>query len=528
MRFRKRYTYINDQVRKVSWRRDVSRHYSWNPECQKAPFTEQVGEPISFVHERSSVTLPAMDVGCSLIYDECQTGRWWDGRIKKWVHYPVYRFGECVHVKQAYLAHDDASLNLVREWDTYDWQIVPYGQCSFDKWALRRTLRKEKLDISCMDTFKNERVRGRSEYLPMSAWAGSRKRFTLQQEALKHFIPDLEDGFSLPIFIAELKDVPKLARDVIRMWKALLRGITAAVALLTGRAKRRAKVSLKKLGSMSGRELSNDWLSVNFGWVPFVRDIKTIVTRIYTLREDIEKYLKSANTWRTLHFQKGLSPYTFRDAAWLSDVVTDTTVSGVYGDFKFMEDITRGVTFRHVRKRSVDFVRYTATMNYRYNVPLAHNVLDTISAAMDRFGMNPSISDIWELIPFSFVVDWVFDVGHWLDQFDLTNLQQTVEVAQFCDSVKFTFRERSLYYPSTVHVQDGLVHPTGTGVDWLVANPSLPLSDYREEVYYRLRGQVHAKPEDNDLWGEIKPFQIITSVALGAQAAIGHRRWTKL
>lgn len=53
----------------------------------------------------------------------------------------------------------------------------------------------------------------------------------------------------------------------------------------------------------------------------------------------------------------------------------------------------------------------------RYISHLFYDIVDYAAAERNRLGLGASQipSLIWELVPFSFVVDWVVDVGSWLD-----------------------------------------------------------------------------------------------------------------
>lgn len=59
-------------------------------------------------------------------------------------------------------------------------------------------------------------------------------------------------------------------------------------------------------------------------------------------------------------------------------------------------------------------------------------------AYADFFGVNVNPAILWDVIPFSFVLDWFLDVGGWLDSFKTKNLAASVCIEDFCYSVKQT------------------------------------------------------------------------------------------
>jgi hypothetical protein len=60
---------------------------------------------------------------------------------------------------------------------------------------------------------------------------------------------------------------------------------------------------------------------------------------------------------------------------------------------------------------------YFCTLNLR----LKDNPLAAIGNALEKLGLNPSAANIWDLIPFSFVVDWFTNIGSILSRLDAYN-----------------------------------------------------------------------------------------------------------
>jgi hypothetical protein len=69
-------------------------------------------------------------------------------------------------------------------------------------------------------------------------------------------------------------------------------------------------------------------------------------------------------------------------------------------------------------------------------------VLDTIG-----FELNPRI--IWDALPFTFVLDWFFDVGSFLGNFKIDTLELPIEYVDSAVSYKEVFRCVSEYHEAS-------------------------------------------------------------------------------
>lgn len=76
-------------------------------------------------------------------------------------------------------------------------------------------------------------------------------------------------------------------------------------------------------------------------------------------------------------------------------------------------------------------------------------ILDTWRA-MRRYGLNPSLSLAWDLVPLSFVVDWLTPIGDALAHFDGHTFQQSLSIIESLLTTKYeqTASAASMGYPS--------------------------------------------------------------------------------
>lgn len=90
-------------------------------------------------------------------------------------------------------------------------------------------------------------------------------------------------------------------------------------------------------------------------------------------------------------------------------------------------------------------VTRVATMKYKYTIiDVEKYKKETIRllALGDLFGVSRISAMAWEATPWSFVVDWFFTVGEFLEQFDKPFLDTSVEVLDYCISTKFRYNGR--------------------------------------------------------------------------------------
>lgn len=181
---------------------------------------------------------------------------------------------------------------------------------------------------------------------------------------------------------------------------------------------------LRNLKSLKG--LSNNYLSVEYGLLPTIDDIKSIV-----------RSLKSAK------------PYY------------DSHGFATYGASKTQE-VTVGST------------DYSLLQRIKLAVGKDDTLTKGIVNRVEDMGFLLDLETIWDLIPYSFVVDWLVDVGDLLARIDSTNR---------IDRLNIKYATMSLKHVSTIHVKSSSYFPYYGTIDvvhyqrWATVNcPVPPLS----------------------------------------------------
>jgi hypothetical protein len=381
----------------------------------------------------------------------------------------------CFHVKKQATHPVGTKIYLVRSQATDE--SYPFNGCGFWNFIrFQQTIHDQvDLEISHLVTPPADTAPHSALLIAYANQTLAEKRVIWQRMAWDNFVPDLEDGFSLTVFLAELREIISplhLGRDMI-------------MSIFKSKAdifKHVGNKTFKDLKSSKG--WSSAWLQANFALLPFLRDIATIMTRLSTLREDLDRFLDGAGVYRTLYFQHGVNPDTFStEIEALTQGIELRLEANGGGLIQCANEVFDRIHLNLELRPKPSNMSYHATMKFKYDIPALDAYRSSIYAAMDRFGLNSILSDAWQLIPFSFVLDWFLSVGDWLERFDHVNLPVQVTVRDFCDSFSYDLQlDAAPTGVSLVEFKDSLLndpeHP------WAISPYSLG-SCYRESIYYR-------------------------------------------
>ena len=176
------------------------------------------------------------------------------------------------------------------------------------------------------------------------------------------------------------------------------------------------------LTAKSGKEAFSKWvdycndlhLNYSFGWKPYVRDLKNSFNAVYNFEKRWSKFL--ANSEKMLHRN-----------------VLDTPQRV---DAEVISDWGYTPTWRS-RERYAFEISRASTFDYAYRLSERRSGLRW-RAWLDSLGINPTVANVWEIIPFSFVIDWFVDVGGFLEQYSTEWEQPAITLEQACCSFHAT------------------------------------------------------------------------------------------
>lgn len=237
-------------------------------------------------------------------------------------------------------------------------------------------------------------------------------------------MPSLSDGDSLVNFLFELKDFKHLSKGILnRFWhrNATTRMGFAGIKDTLWDAFGQQPWNAKK--RTPWRNWPNVYLSWKLAWEPFVNDCTSLLNKFLNFEKKIREFERRANQPQQRYYGK-----TF-------DV--DPPGGSFSSDWTEWSDYGLYAVQRRTRKSEVSTnkVRLTATMRYNYVLPPELSSLGkALGAKLDVLGINGNPAIVWNAIPFSFVVDWFYNVGGYLEGLRFDNVRPITTISDMCVS----------------------------------------------------------------------------------------------
>lgn len=243
---------------------------------------------------------------------------------------------------------------------------------------------------------------------------------SLSFTAMRKMKPTLnEGGLQLASFIAEL---PKPTR-MLRKWRRWVDEIRSDgfKRFLEWRWNQ-----LKNNRNKWGRKAANVNLWYQFGLRPFIQDCVQIYENLRSLEDKVKVLLLNENRPVVKHYSQSLT-----NVVKLRDNGNEVEV---YWNDAYKNQLNR-------KDQWLERPTYHATVVYRTDVSELKGFMGTIRGYISALGLDQITSTIWEIIPFSFLVDWFVDVGGFLDSIDDKLFGALpILVSDFSHSVKFEYQ----------------------------------------------------------------------------------------
>ena len=189
-----------------------------------------------------------------------------------------------------------------------------------------------------------------------------------------------DTNFSLWFLIVDLLDIKKLAKTLFSANSNLARLSTLG----------------HRQSDQTAKQLADDHLAVQFGLIPTIADIQAFHSillrwkRVYDANNDV---LHKRYTWRS------------RSGNLKEQVPIDSS-----GDFPVVIDNAFPCILHYEDHHEL---RHARSMQYFFTCPEFQGWFSRMRQFIDSFGvLDPSA--LWDVIPFSFVVDWIYHIGNWL------------------------------------------------------------------------------------------------------------------
>jgi hypothetical protein len=262
-------------------------------------------------------------------------------------------------------------------------------------------------------------------------------------------------SFSLGNSIIELRDLVRLGQQAVSLARWL-----------------------RQVGSRWRRNVDgtvNAFLAVNFGLLPTVSDIQALARSIYAIARRLRFLRDTRGRHVTLRHK---SSYTYSNPA-----------PAGWG----------GTTSTWIRTRTT----YTLVLGCR----LFHTLegLDDVSAWVRAFGafagFNQPLSIAWNAIPYSFLVDWLYNVGNHLSSIRIPTFEGTYRISDKWSSLSATSTVEFTHWPEP----------------WDLRNHPFVFGRWDVKHYTRSAGL----PTVSDPLGVLSWMQLLLSGALFVQGVNG-------
>lgn len=246
--------------------------------------------------------------------------------------------------------------------------------------------------------------------------------------------PDLTQ-VSIPNFLLEIREITRL----YKLWKYR--------SYETPRYIRNVKRATKK---DVVNAIPDKYIAYQFGWKPTVADLSEMIEATLGLRAKIKAFNDSIGGLieRHTYIDVDLPTSAVGTLAWPSGNHT--------------------VSYRATCTR-----KCVASVTYAPQKIAAINQLDlTCRALLDSMGfeLNPAI--VWNAIPFSFIVDWFFDVGSFLNRFRVDALELPIVLVD----AYLQYKEKTTIEWSWERANDGQYSP----------RPKSAGARYTREFFHRM------------------------------------------
>lgn len=209
---------------------------------------------------------------------------------------------------------------------------------------------------------------------------------TLRSDAYQAMRPKMTTDISLTNFLLELGDIKQL----FHFWD-------------------RTKSVINNMAA--------GHLNYSFGWRPFIGDLKAMIEQVALFEERLEDFTQRAGVPQKRHFQASLPSSTITSPEWTDPV----SGAKVYTKTSYQEAI------------------FHSTMGFRYSLP-SYSFQDLKTRAwLDTLGLNLTPAQLWEALPFSFLIDWVADIGGFLDGLSSSWINPDITIISCVNSVKYKF-----------------------------------------------------------------------------------------
>jgi hypothetical protein len=289
---------------------------------------------------------------------------------------------------------------------------------------------------------------------------------------------------SVAQFVVELRELPKLPFKSV-IGKIPIKGLP--------------RVLFEALKDF--RNLGSEYLNVQFGWKPFVSDLR----KMYNLWHDIDKQMAKL----VRENGKGI-----RRRATILDEKSTTMTSQTFHSGKLVNvgggAGTGGGTTAHSVTRE-DSTRIWFVGKYQYWIPDVNSSMWTARARAVLFGALPTPEVLYQLMPWSWLIDWFANVG------DVISNATPNAVDNLTTTYAYVMRHTKTKWTAKAECISPMYAPGGLIPDYLVPSLGQTFNTFQEK-------EEKARSGDGNPFGLGFKAGSLTGHQLGILAALGISR----
>jgi hypothetical protein len=222
----------------------------------------------------------------------------------------------------------------------------------------------------------------------------------MRKRAWQSLYPQLNDGFSLMLFLLELREFPGLLRQANHAINFIERNKLTKY-IYKGKRKFRNQSELRKVFESSTAAKLN--LIYSFAVAPLISDATTIAELSKALEQPVLDFIEKGRQGETYHYREQVMDET--------DLLSKYIYSQLYEEREGW---------------------YYATLRCKYNYVLP----SFLEGQRRMWGLVLTPEVIWNITPFSFIVDWIYDVSYMIRQASQDPNMVDVTILDYCDTWK--------------------------------------------------------------------------------------------
>jgi len=278
------------------------------------------------------------------------------------------------------------------------------------------------------------------EYVQRLAWAEMQPRF--------------EGELSMLNFLIELKDFKSIYKIITKDGLNLISSLRKFFRSIKRKA-REGKIDL-----LSTRTLAELHLTNEYAIQPLIKDLHDITSQLYVkVKEAEEKFQRDGDEGYVSH----------------------------WGQYLAIKDEMSPMTYKYTWRRSGAFTStyFNATMDYKYK----YTCRSFLDAFAHFWGLNVTYKRLWDAVPFSFLADYVSNLGRSIDAAERDH-NVLLTVSQYCESLRTTYAVGTFIDPARTAlglVVNGKYYPTSEFYQLVAGDQG---THYRREVCAPNKGTV--------------------------------------